>query len=92
MYIEEIELITAGINNTQEIEVLYTLIGKNDGVEVMRRREGRVWKPTEKALMDSDVLSGSLAQVKTLANTFWSAEVISAYQATEAQKRINQGV
>jgi hypothetical protein len=84
MYTEEIEIITAAINNCNQIEVLYRVIGKNNETEVMRRQEGRVWQPTETELMLADTLSGNHPTVQTLVNAFWTAEVIAAYQAAQA--------
>jgi hypothetical protein len=85
MYTENIEIITTAINNCNQIEVLYQVIGMNGEVEVMRRQEGRVWKPTEKELMATDTLSGNHPMVQKLANAFWTAEVIAAYQAAQAE-------
>jgi hypothetical protein len=84
MYVESIELLTAAINNNNQIEVLYNVIARNDGVEVARRREGMVWQPTQLAQMNADTISGNLPQVQTLAATFWTPAVVAAYQAAQA--------
>ena len=44
----------------------------NDGVEVSRRREGRVWKQSDSELMATDTISGNLPVVKKLAERRWS--------------------
>jgi hypothetical protein len=82
MYTEKIELQTAAINETKQIEVVYFVIGLNDGIEVSRRREGMVWQPGSN--LAADTVSGTLSEVQSLANTFWTPEVIAAYQAAQA--------
>lgn len=72
-------MIDLRVNNTNQIETLYYVVGKNDGVEVFRRREGRVWSPTDD--IASDTLSGAHPDVKKLAATYWNPAVVTAYAA-----------
>lgn len=79
MYTESIEMISLQVNNTNQIETLYFVVGTNDGIEVFRRREGRVWSPTDD--IASDKLSGAHPDVKKLAATYWNPTVVATYAA-----------
>jgi predicted metal-dependent TIM-barrel fold hydrolase len=60
---------------------------KEDGVEISKKYHRNSFAPA------SDV-SGQPANVVAICNTVWTAEVVSAYQAqqAEAQARMNPGV
>lgn len=80
MYTEEIVIDTLFVNRTNQIEVTYFVIGKNDGVEVFRRHEGRVWSPTDD--MTSDTLSGAHPDVRKLALAYWTPAIITEFSDT----------
>ena len=73
------KIISLFVNNTNQIEVVYEVDGTDAEGYRTKRREGRVWSPTDD--IASDTLSGAHPDVKKLAATYWTPEVVTAYSA-----------
>lgn len=67
------------VNNTNQIEVLYDYTDVDEDGFKTRGTEGRVWSPTDD--IASDTLSGAHPDVKKLAATYWTPDVVESYSA-----------
>ena len=76
---ETIEIISLSVNNTNQIEVLYNKVTTYPDGFTRKEREGRVWSPTD--AIASDTLSGAHPDVKKLAATYWTPDVVESYSA-----------
>ena len=74
-----IEIISLSVNKTNQIEVVYTKEYTDERGYLKEMQEGRVWSPTDD--IASDTLSGAHPDVKKLATTYWTPEVVTAYSA-----------
>ena len=61
----------------QTIQIRTTTVVEEDGVELARNHHRHVVKP-------GDDVSGEVQEVQDIAAALWTAEVISAYQASVA--------
>lgn len=71
------KIISLFVNETNQIEVVYEVDGTDAEGFRIKRREGRVWSPTDD--ISSDTLSGAHPDVKKLAAAYWSPEVVTSY-------------
>ena len=73
------KIISLFVNETNQIEVVYEVDGTDAEGYRTKRREGRVWSPTDD--IASDTLSGAHPDVKKLAATYWAPDVVESYSA-----------
>ena len=73
------KIISLFVNETNQIEVVYEVDGTDAEGYRTKRREGRVWSPTDD--IASDTLSGAHPDVKKLAATYWTPDVVETYSA-----------
>jgi hypothetical protein len=73
------QILSLFVNKTNQIEVVYEVDGTDAEGYRTKRREGRVWSPTDD--IASDTLSGAHPDVKKLAATYWTPDVVESYSA-----------
>ena len=73
------QIISLFVNKTNQIEVNYIKEYTDERGYLKEMQEGRVWSPTDD--IASDTLSGAHSDVKKLAATYWTPEVVTTYSA-----------
>ena len=73
------QIISLFVNKTNQIEVNYIKEYTDERGYLKEMQEGRVWSPTDD--IASDTLSGAHPDVKKLAATYWTPDVVESYSA-----------
>ena len=73
------KIISLFVNETNQIEVIYLKEYTDERGYLKEMQEGRVWSPTDD--IASDTLSGAHPDVKKLAATYWTPDVVESYSA-----------
>ena len=73
------QILSLFVNKTNQIEVVYIKEYTDERGYLKEMQEGRVWSPTDD--IASDTLSGAHPDVKKLAATYWTPDVVESYSA-----------